>query len=71
LRSRILAFTDTLSDGRHLVFTHGGVIRVLLRLMGRDHQLPPGGLMKLVRVESSPVPEEPSRPELDTPRGGP
>jgi probable phosphoglycerate mutase len=71
LRSRILASTDTLSDGKHLVFTHGGVIRVLLRLMGRDHAVPPGGLMQLVRIESSPAPVEPLQLELHTPRGGP
>lgn len=71
LRSRILAFTDTQSDGRHLVFTHGGVIRVLLRLTGRDHPVPPGGLMQLLRIESSLAPVEPFQPELHTPRGGP
>ncbi|MCA1708492.1 MAG: histidine phosphatase family protein, partial [Actinobacteria bacterium] len=70
LRSRILAFTDTLSGGKHLLFTHGGVIRVLLRLMGRDHPVPPGGLMRLVRIESSPGPVEPFQLELHTPRGG-
>jgi probable phosphoglycerate mutase len=37
LRDGVLAFTGTLY-GRHLVFTHGGVIRVLLRLTGRDHR---------------------------------
>jgi probable phosphoglycerate mutase len=47
LRDRILAFTDALADGRHLVFTHGGVIRVLSRLTGRDHPVPPGGLLHL------------------------
>jgi 2,3-bisphosphoglycerate-dependent phosphoglycerate mutase len=71
LRSRIFAFTDTLSDGKHLVFTHGGVIRVLLRLMGRDHPVPPAGLIQLVRIESSQVPVEPFQLELHTPRGRP
>jgi probable phosphoglycerate mutase len=47
LRSRILAFIRTMSEGRHLVFTHGGVIRVLLRLAGRDDPVPSGSLTKL------------------------
>jgi len=71
LRTRIFAFTDTLPDGRHLIFTHGGVIRVLLRLLGRDHAVPPGGLVQLVRIESSQGPVEPFQLELHTPRGGP
>jgi probable phosphoglycerate mutase len=71
LRDRVLAFTDTLSDGRHLVFTHGGVIRVLLRLTGRDHPVPPGGLMQLTRTASSRAPLEPFKLELHAPRGSP
>jgi probable phosphoglycerate mutase len=71
LRSRVLAFTDALSDGRHLVFTHGGVIRVLLRLTGRDHPVPPGGLMQLTRTAFSHAPLEPFKLELHGPRGSP
>jgi len=35
LRSRVLAFIDSLPHGAHLVFTHGGVIRVLRQSPGR------------------------------------
>lgn len=38
LRARVLDFVGTLLPGRHLVFTHGGVIRTLLREIG-DEQL--------------------------------
>lgn len=48
LRSRVLAFVDTLADGDYLVFTHGGVIRVLLRERGRDEEIPPAGLQQVV-----------------------
>lgn len=37
---RVVEFVDQLSPGRHLVFTHGGVVRLLLRLMGQDQFLP-------------------------------
>jgi len=47
-RRRVLAFVDTLADGDHLVFTHGGVIRVLLREGGRDQEVPPGQLKRVV-----------------------
>jgi 2,3-bisphosphoglycerate-dependent phosphoglycerate mutase len=48
LRNRVLAFVGTLGDGDHLVFTHGGVIRVLLREQGRDEEVPPAGLQQVV-----------------------
>jgi broad specificity phosphatase PhoE len=70
-RSRVLAFTDTLSDGSHLVFAHGGGIRVLLRLAGRDHPVPPGGMMQLSRTAFSHASLEPFKLELHAARGSP
>jgi len=48
LRRRVLSFVESLAHGDHLVFTHGGVIRVLLREGGRDEELPPAGLQQVV-----------------------
>jgi probable phosphoglycerate mutase len=36
LRRRVAAFLDRLPSGRHLVFTHGGVIRAVRQLVGDD-----------------------------------
>jgi probable phosphoglycerate mutase len=49
LTDRVLKFVDGLSHGDHLVFTHGGVIRVLSRGADRDVNVPPGGLVRLSR----------------------
>ena len=49
LRDRVLEFVDGLSDGDHLVFTHGGVIRMLSRGVDGDVNVPPGGLLRLCR----------------------
>ena len=46
-RSRIDAFFDDLPAGRHLIVTHGGVIRLLLRERGHEVRVPPGGLIHL------------------------
>jgi probable phosphoglycerate mutase len=45
LRRRVLEFVDTLPPGRHLVFTHGGVLRLLSREVGEDHFVPTGSLV--------------------------
>ena len=45
LRSRVLSFVDGLRPGRHLVFTHGGVVRLLSREVGEDHFVPTGTLL--------------------------
>ncbi len=37
---RVLDFIEELPSGRHLVFTHGGVVRLVLRLLGQDQFLP-------------------------------
>jgi 2,3-bisphosphoglycerate-dependent phosphoglycerate mutase len=45
LRERALSFLVDLPPGRHLVFTHGGVIRVLTRALGLDRFLGTGALV--------------------------
>lgn len=43
LRDRVHSFLDELTDGDHLIATHGGVVRLLLREIGADRLVPPGG----------------------------
>ena len=45
LRARVYSFLDGLAAGRHLVFTHGGVVRLLSREVGEDHFVPTGSLL--------------------------
>lgn len=45
--ARVGAFLAGLADGRHLVFTHGGVIRLLTRAAGRDGFVPTGTVVAL------------------------
>lgn len=42
LRTRVESFVADLIEGDHLIFTHGGVIRLLLRAAGRDEHVPAG-----------------------------
>lgn len=49
LRARVQAFLDDLPPGRHLLVTHGGVIRALLRERGCDRRVEPGGLAAVRR----------------------
>jgi probable phosphoglycerate mutase len=49
LRRRLREFVGALRDGEHLVFTHGGVIRLLLRHEGRDRHVLPGELVQVFR----------------------
>jgi probable phosphoglycerate mutase len=49
LRSRVRQFVGELPEGEHLVFTHGGVIRVLLRETGADRHVLPGEIVQLLR----------------------
>jgi probable phosphoglycerate mutase len=51
LRARVARFVGDLSPGDHLVFTHGGVIRSLLRAHGGDRRVEPGSLV-VVDLES-------------------
>ncbi len=48
LGARAFAFAAALPEGDHLVFTHGGVIRFLLRQAGRDRRVLPGELVHVV-----------------------
>lgn len=41
LRQRVFHYLDGLPRGRHLIFTHGGVMRLVLREFGQDRLLPP------------------------------
>ncbi len=45
LRGRVLSFVDGLSSGRHALFTHGGVVRLLSREVGVDQFVPTGTLL--------------------------
>jgi probable phosphoglycerate mutase len=47
LRGRVHAFIRELPAGDHLVFTHGGVVRLLLREAGRDQAVEPGEVVVL------------------------
>ena len=47
LGRRVSAFVAQLPPGRHLVFTHGGVIRFLTRSVGYDGFLPTGSVAVL------------------------
>lgn len=47
LRARVHSFVAELGPGRHLLFTHGGVVRVLSREAGEDHFVPTGTLLVL------------------------
>lgn len=50
LRDRVDDFIAFLEPGRHLLFTHGGVIRVLLRAYGQDRRVEPGEIVELSGV---------------------
>jgi probable phosphoglycerate mutase len=45
LRSRVLSFVGSLPDGDHVLFTHGGVVRMLLREVARDRRVAPGDVV--------------------------
>jgi len=45
LRERVYGFFDRLPQGRHLIFTHGGVLRMVLREFDQDRLLPPGAVL--------------------------
>lgn len=42
LEARVTRFLDDLPEGDHLLFTHGGVIRTILRPLGLDGPIRPG-----------------------------
>lgn len=47
LRQRVLGFIAALTPGSHLIFTHGGVIRLLLRAAGRTDWPEPATILRL------------------------
>ncbi len=47
LKARVMDFIASLNPGRHLIFTHGGVIRVLTSNLGQDQFMPNGALIKI------------------------
>lgn len=47
MQRRVYGFFDGLPMGRHLVFTHGGVLRMVLRELDQDRFLPPCAVMGL------------------------
>jgi probable phosphoglycerate mutase len=47
LRERVTGFLSELAPGRHLLFTHGGVIRLLTREAGQDGFVPTGTVVVL------------------------
>ena len=47
MRDRVLSFLGELPSGRHLLFTHGGVIRALTREAGEDSFQPTGSVVGL------------------------
>lgn len=48
LEARVRSFLDALPPGRHVVVTHGGVVRLLLRLAGRDGIVRPAQVERLL-----------------------
>jgi probable phosphoglycerate mutase len=46
-RARVLDFVESLDPGRHLLFVHGGVIRILTQDLGVDRFIPTGSVLGL------------------------
>jgi 2,3-bisphosphoglycerate-dependent phosphoglycerate mutase len=46
-RARVRRFVEELTPGDHLVVTHGGVARLLLREAGGDRVVPPGSAVEV------------------------
>jgi probable phosphoglycerate mutase len=66
LRRRVLDLVDELAPGRHVIFTHGGVVRVLLAELGARLYVGPASLAivdwsarRLVALEPTPTVEPP------------
>tara|TARA_Y100000590_G_scaffold221733_1_gene250987 strand:- start:354 stop:869 length:516 start_codon:yes stop_codon:yes gene_type:complete len=45
--NRVRDFLFSLETGRYLLFTHGGVIRLILSLYATESPVPPGGFVKV------------------------
>lgn len=63
LTDRLDDFLDSLTPGDHVVFTHGGVIRALVRPAGADVRPAPGSVLVLT------VADDGRRDVLETPAG--
>ncbi len=50
LKARVHAFLADLDPGRHIIVTHGGVIRLICRELRRDQHIGPGTLTKLTSL---------------------
>lgn len=46
-RQRLMDFVSSLPMGRHLIFTHGGVIRMLTKELGLDRFVKNAGVLKI------------------------
>jgi len=46
-RRRVVEFVEELQSGTHLVFTHGGVIRLLTRIGGEEQAPSPGEMVSI------------------------
>ena len=47
LRERVADFLSSIPAGDNLIFTHGGVIRLLLRVSGQNRHIQPGELIRI------------------------
>jgi probable phosphoglycerate mutase len=47
VRTRVYSFLTSLAPGRHLLFTHGGIVRLLSREAGHDEFVSTGTLLVL------------------------
>ncbi len=56
LHERVHRFLDELTPGRHIIVTHGGVVRMLLREQGADGLVTPA---RVVRLDRAPAAGEP------------
>ena len=45
MRARVMSFIEPLPGGRHLLFAHGGVVRLFARDVGHDRFVPTGTLL--------------------------
>ena len=54
LKARIHAFLSGLDAGRHIIVTHGGVIRLISRELGRDQYIGAGTVTKLALATPEP-----------------
>jgi probable phosphoglycerate mutase len=53
MRNRVHDFVDGLESGNHLLFVHGGVIRILIQDLGVDRFVPTGSLVGLDWTEQN------------------